>query len=150
MIMVAVFLVVVLGIVLVMISTSSTHCKGSGGGVLFSYDSYVGTVDIGAEPTHHSGEPWVDFMDVEDDGFIIVYSQKGYDSKIKGIRARKNIYRYREGEGFASWYDVSSDDVDRIQSLDDLPSQKPTSTFKDCGIQIGGWFIQLLGIVMSV
>ena len=126
------------------------RCKGDDGVVLFSYDSFFNTVDIGGYPTYHAGEPWVDFIDVEDDGFVAIDSQKGYDLSINDIRTKKNIHRYREGEGFASWYDVPPKEVARIQSLDDLPSRKPSVIFDDCGTQLGGEFIQMLGVILRV
>ena len=57
---VGIILTLLLGVVLVS-GNSSIQCKGDDGNILFSYDSFFNTVDIGGYPTYQPGDPWVDF-----------------------------------------------------------------------------------------
>lgn len=143
---ISIALVLILSLVFIG-DSSAIHCRNNSDGIVFSYDPIFNTVDINGYPTYKLSDSWVDFMIVGDDGFIIVYSQETYDPELDDIRAKKHVYRYRADTGFISWHDVLPADISRIQRLDDMPLQQPTSVFDTCDNQTGGGLIQLLAAI---
>ena len=126
-------------------ASDSVQCENEAGQkILFSYEPAYSTVDIGGYPTHHPGSSWVSFLDVRDEGFMLVYTQGTYSREIDDIRDLVHVNRYKEGEGFTTWYDVPPEEAKHIRGLDTLPRQEPETSFNQCSEKAGGWILQLL------
>ena len=75
---------------------------------------------------------------------MLVYTQGTYSREINGIRDLVHVNRYKEGEGFTTWYDVPPEEVKHIRGLDTLPKQEPEALFNQCSEKAGGWILQLI------
>lgn len=141
-------------------------------GLFFEFDSMLGKgyVDIGAEPTAVSGSSWVKKIIIEDEGFLLVTSQKsvhcdnveqmnqaakqGQIVGCQGHRLVENylIRRYIDDKGYEEWGNgkIPEKEWRNITDLRHSFSQKPDYHYENCRYHFLGGLYQLLQIIGRV
>ena len=138
-------------------------CKDSAGSVVFDYDPFFNTVDIGGYPTHTSNSSWVKKIIVQKDGFILVYDQKTAGFKKQAcdhdkskmcdkhfIRSVYYVESYTKEDGYRSWSYVPEKDWKLISRLGDAVPQKPDIHIKKCRFSfLGSWLELILSLIFA-
>lgn len=133
-------------------------CKGEKT-VVFDYDPFLKTVDVGSAPTYFKGKnaPWVKKIIVKSEGFVVVTEQKtaGFkkvpcdNNKNKLcekhiISSYHNMQSYTEKEGYKYWFKIPKEEWIFISSLEDQPSKKPDLHVKDCQFAFFGRLLMFI------
>ena len=141
-------------------------------GLFFEFGSMLGKsyVDIGAEPTAVSDSSWVKNLIIEDEGFLLVSSQKSVhcDNKeqmdqeakkgnligCQGHRLVENylIRRYTDARGYEEWgYNkIPEQEWKGIKNLNHSFSTKPDYHYENCRYHFLGGLYQILQIIDRV
>ena len=145
-------------------SCGGTICKGEKT-VMFDYDPFFKTVDVGGVPTYFKGKnaPWVKKIIVESEGFIVVTEQKtaGFkkrpcdDNKDKLcdkhiISSYYNMQSYTEKEGYKYWFKIPEEEWAFISNVGNQPSKKPDMHIKNCQFAVFGGLLRFIITAMRV
>lgn len=131
--------------------------------VVFHYDPFFKTVDVGGAPTYHENDSWVKKIIVEEDGFVVVSEQQtaGFkslpceDNKEKTcqkhvISSYYIMQSYKKGRGYKYWFQIPKKDWMSISSIEDQPEKKPDLHAKSCRYSFFGSLLELLIAIIRV
>lgn len=164
------FILFLFSIVLLLTNCGGMICKGKDENgiektVVFDYDPYFKTVDVGGAPTYvqNGNTPWVKKLIVEEEGFLVVTEVKtaGFeqlpceDNKEKLcdkhiIRTYNNLQTYKKGEAYKYWYKISEKEWTVLSRLEDRPEKQPSFQAEDCRFSLFGSFLEILLAIFRI